>query len=222
MDIPNNWTFCDKSIAEGFDEHVQEQLPWYKLVTEAVSHIARHYIPQGGVVYDIGASTGNMGRALHTCLLARHATLYAVEPSSEMVEQYKKSGATGHVYQCNAEDAPYDKHDLSICFLSVMFMPVSTRAAFLRRLFSLCNDGGAMVIVDKVETPSGYPGTVLRRLTMDWKIRNGASPADILKKELSLAGYQRPIDPLTVLPDGAQQFFQLGEFCGWVIEKRSK
>ncbi|WP_321900045.1 hypothetical protein, partial [Paraburkholderia heleia] len=43
--------------------HVHEQLPWYDLATETVVHFARHYIPNGGRVYDIGCATGNVGRA---------------------------------------------------------------------------------------------------------------------------------------------------------------
>ena len=35
--------------------------------------------------------------------------------------------------------------------------------------------------------------------------------------ELSLAGYQRPLDPL-MLPKAARTFFQVGEFVGWIIE----
>ncbi len=44
----------------------------------------------------------------------------------------------------------------------------------------------------------------------------GATPDDILRKELSLAGYQRPLHPL-MLPTEARTFFQLGEFAGWIL-----
>ena len=63
MKIPTEWTFKSSDVAEGFDNHVREQLPWYDLVTDGLRQLARHYIPQNGLVYDIGASTGNMGRA---------------------------------------------------------------------------------------------------------------------------------------------------------------
>jgi tRNA (cmo5U34)-methyltransferase len=55
----------------------------------------------------------------------------------------------------------------------------------------------------------------MKRLTMFWKLKNGAKAEDILNKELSLSGVQRPIN----IPKNAKQFFQLGEFKGWVIEK---
>ena len=45
MDIPTNWTFETSGVAQGFDRHVREQLPWYDLATNAILHVARHYIP---------------------------------------------------------------------------------------------------------------------------------------------------------------------------------
>ncbi len=90
--------------------------------------------------------------------------------------------------------------------------------AFLRRLLALTKPGGALVIVDKVQMPPGYVGTAFSRLTLQQKLAVGAAPEAILRKELSLAGYQRPLDP-RMLPDTARVFFQVGEFVGWIIEK---
>lgn len=57
----------------------------------------------------------------------------------------------------------------------------------------------------------------MRRLTMSWKLNNGARPEDIISKELSLSGVQRPLNPAVLGPD-ARQFFAFGEFAGYLIE----
>ena len=62
MQIPDSWTFKTDEVAQGFDSHVREQLPWYDALTQLVAMIARHYLPVGATAYDIGASTGNMGK----------------------------------------------------------------------------------------------------------------------------------------------------------------
>ena len=72
--------------------------------------------------------------------------------------------------------------------------------------------------MDKVQMPPGYVGTAFSRLTLQQKLAVGATPDDILRKELSLAGYQRPLDP-RMMPDTARTFFQVGEFVGWIIEQ---
>jgi tRNA (cmo5U34)-methyltransferase len=87
--IPHNWTFQNKGVARHFDQHVREQLPWYGLATNAVEHFGRHYIPKCGMVYDIGASTGNIGLALKETLDQRQANFIAIEESREMARQYK-------------------------------------------------------------------------------------------------------------------------------------
>jgi len=89
MQFPREWTFENTSVASGFDKHVREQLPWYDMVTGAVAHIARHYIPKGGLVYDIGASTGNIGQAIEETIVERKAKLVGIEASAEMCARYK-------------------------------------------------------------------------------------------------------------------------------------
>ena len=130
MDIPKEWSFAAPGIAAAFDNHVREQLPWYDLATGAVSQIARHFIPRGGVVVDVGASTGNIGRALAPTLAARGASLIALESEQEMAAQYK---APGRVVCTDAAafDFSAAAPDLVVCFLVLMFLRPGARAPLL-------------------------------------------------------------------------------------------
>jgi tRNA (cmo5U34)-methyltransferase len=214
LEIPRHWTFRSRAVAKHFNQHVRHELPWYDLATNAVAHFGRHYIPRGGVVYDIGASTGNIGLALRETLDQRGAKFTAIEESREMADRYQ---GPPELAVADAVTFEYQPFDFAVCFLVLMFLPVDTRATFLRRLQSLTKPGGALVIVDKVQMPPGYVGTAFSRLTLQQKLAVGARPEDILRKELSLAGYQRPLDP-QMLPPEARAFFQVGEFVGWIVE----
>jgi tRNA (cmo5U34)-methyltransferase len=214
LEIPKGWTFRSRKVARHFDQHVREQLPWYDLATNAVAHFGRHYIPRGGRVYDIGASTGNIGLALKETLDERQANFTAIEQSREMAERYK---GPPQLVVTDALWFDFQPFDFAVCFLTLMFMAVETRAALLGWWTELIKPGGALVIVDKVQTPPGYLGTAFSRLTLQQKLAVGAAPDAILRKELSLAGYQRPLDP-RMMPDTARPFFQVGEFVGWILE----
>lgn len=214
MEIPRNWTFEKADVAAAFDRHVREQLPWYDLATGAIAHIARHYIPVGGLVYDIGASTGNVGRALAETLKDRRARLVAIESAAEMVARYD---GPGEIAQADAVAYDYEHYDLGVCFLLLMFLPVSRRAAFVQRLRERIKPGGALIVFDKCEASTGYPATVLWRLTLAGKVSAGVDPAEIVAKELSLGGVQRPVTP-AVIGAGAIEWFRFGEFAGWLIE----
>lgn len=215
MQIPETWTFKNANVAEGFDSHVREQLPWYDLATESVSHIVRHYLPAGGVVYDIGASTGNIGRAIAAVLEERSARLIAVEESCEMADRY---AGPGEIICKPAQQVAYQPFDVAVCFLVLMFLPVGERKTLVDSLRRSLRPGGVIVVFDKVDPCCGYFGSVLRRLTMRWKLTNGATPDAIVAKELSLSGIQRPINP-AILGADAKLFFTFGEFAGYIIEK---
>lgn len=214
---PGDWTFRNANIAQDFDAHVREQLPWYDLATGAVAHIARHYIPEGGLVYDIGASTGNIGKALSDTLERRKARFIAIEQSKDMVARYDGPGT---IVEADATDYDFERYDVAIAFLVLMFMVPGERGRFLKELTKRLKPGGALILFDKIEGRGGYLSTVLHRLTMAGKLAQGARPDDILAKELALIGVQRPL-PMRFMDyavPGAVEVFRFGEFAGWVIE----
>lgn len=213
--VPSDWTFRSANVARGFDAHVREQLPWYDLASGAVAHLARHYIPEGGRVYDVGASTGNIGRLIEESLQARHAEFIAIEAAAEMAELYD---GPGRLVIADARHVDLEPCDLVVLFLVVMFLPIADRESFLARLYASLRPGGALIVVDKSDDSCGYLATVLRRLTLAGKVATGCEPSEIIAKELSLAGLQRPIRA-SILPGNPQEFFRFGEFAGWIIEK---
>lgn len=215
FNIPSDWTFKNTEVAKEFDSHVRESLPWYDLVSGAVAFVARHYLPQSGLMYDIGASTGNIGKLLDTSLTSRNARLISIESSEEMRTHFE---AQGELVIGDCTSYSYEFFDVATLFLILMFLTLEQRQKLVEELYSKCKIGGAIIVVDKIETKSDYLGTINRRLTLAGKVSSGVSAEQIIAKELSLAGMQRPLKDYE-LPVDAQQFFRFGEFAGWVIEK---
>lgn len=215
MKIPSLWTFDDPAVADGFDDHVREQLPWYDLVTDGLTQIGRHYIGNGGRVYDIGASTGNVGRALAPILRDRSAEFVAIEESPEMASRYR---GPGELVVGSVEDFEFSDFDLTVAMLALMFLRPSDVPTLIERLVSHIAPGGALVIVERMLPPSGYLSIVTSRMTLAAKASAGAPAEQIVAKELSLAGVQRPLDPRMLTAHGAVEWFRFGDFAGYVIE----
>ena len=215
MKIPSEggWTFENAEIAGAFDDHVREQLPWYDLATGIVAHLVRHYLPERGLMYDIGASTGNVSRSVLRTIEDRHATVIPIEPSQEMIDLYKGAGVP---VKSSAEDFDFQEFDVSVLFLTLMFVPVGERPSLISKLIGKCKPGGCVIIFDKTPPRGGYISTALSRLALAGKVATGLSADEILKKELSLSGCQRPFE--CNIP-GAVEVFRFGDFAGWVIEK---
>lgn len=213
--VPEVWSFERSDVAGAFDQHVREQLPWYDLVTSAVAQIARHYINPGGRVYDIGASTGNVGLALLPTLTQRGASLVALEQAEAMVDKY---AGPGQVIHTPAEIHEFQPCDLAVSMLALMFLRPADVPVVIDRVLASLNPGGAFVIVERTLPPHGYPSIVTSRLTLAAKAAMGASGADIVAKELSLAGVQRPLATTLLATYGAVEWFRFGDFAGYLIE----
>jgi len=216
MDIPEpgRWTFNNNTIAAEFDSHVREQLPWYDLATGVVKHYVRYYLPEKGVIYDIGASNGNIGRSIGALLDERTATLIALESSKEMCSKYN---APGHITNAKAQEHEYLEFDVLVAFLTLMFIPVSERRALIDIWKGKLKLGGAIIVFDKSCNLYGELGQATYRLTLAAKYEQGANPDEIIAKELSLSGIQRPIDERNDLI-GFEEVFRFGTFAGWVYQ----
>lgn len=220
MTIPKNWSFEGAEVAEGFDAHVREQLPWYDLATFATVHLARQFLYERAVVYELGASTGNLGRALEETIRDRKIRYVALERSEEMARRY--SAPMTELLVRDAREFEFLPCDLVIAFLVLMFVPPADRDALLRRIWSALRPGGALIVVDKSEPVGGYLGTALLRLALAAKHAAGTPASEILEKELSLAGVQVPFDFASLDDGDLAEFFRFGDFRGVVIRKRPR
>ena len=167
------------------------------------------------LVYDIGASTGNVGNAIRPTLEERGAQLVAIEGAHEMADRYV---GPGRLEIARAETFDYEPFDLAVCFLVLIFMRPDEARVLLQRLRSRIVYGGAIIVVERMLPPDSYMSIVSSRLTLAAKLEGGVSPAEIIAKEISLGGVQRPLSRDVLTDLGAVEWFRYGDFAGWVIE----
>lgn len=218
---PGGWTFEDAGLAASFGAHVREQLPWYEIATRVVLHVAQHYVRPGGLVYDIGAATGNIAAQLAPTCRLRGSRLVAIESAAAMCAAFAPVEGVDLV-QADATAMEFERFDVAICFLVLMFLPVGARRRLLADLMTQLRPGGVVILVDRWLRPlPPYVALCSQRLTLAEKRRAGAEPAAILDKEASLVGVQRPVDVALLdnieLP--AVELFRCGEFAAYIVER---
>jgi tRNA (cmo5U34)-methyltransferase len=216
--VPADWTFKNANVAQNFDQHVREQLPWYELATAIATHFGRHYMPENGLMYDLGASTGNITKALRKEIELRKVTAISIDNSAPMEKVFQ---GVGRFELADIREYAYQPYDFCTCFLVLMFLSREQQISVVNNLVDQLKPGGALVIFDKTDDFDGYLSTVVHRLALAGKVATGVPSDAIVKKELSLAGVQRPIDSDWLMyTKGAKEIFRFGEFAGWVITKR--
>jgi tRNA (cmo5U34)-methyltransferase len=220
-ELPGRWTFEDAGLAASFGDHVREQLPWYDIATRLVLHVAQHYVRPGGLVYDIGAATGNVAAQLAPTCRLRGSRLVAIESSAAMCAAFVPVEGV-ELVEADAATYVFEPFDVAICFLVLMFLTPAARRALVLELVSKLRPGGCLVVFERWLRPlPPYLALCSQRWTLAEKLRAGAAPAAILAKEAALVGVQRPVDVglLHELGLGAVELFRCGEFAGYVVER---
>lgn len=169
-------------------------------------------------MYDLGASTGNITKALESEITKRKVTAISLDNSAPMGDVFR---GVGQFEIADIRTYEFQPYDFCACFLVLMFLqPVQQRAVF-QRLAENLRPGGALVIFDRTAIFNGYLGQVVNRLTLAGKVATGVPAESIVKKELSLAGAQRPISPeyLGFAEEGVAEIFRFGDFAGWVLTR---
>jgi tRNA (cmo5U34)-methyltransferase len=139
-----------------------------------------------------------------------------VEESQEMADRW---WGPGDLLVKPVQEVDLVEADVIICNLVLMFLRPDEQGEVLAKLHRAIKPGGVLILVERMLPPSGYLSIVTSRLTLNAKLAGGISPEEIVRKELSIAGSQRPIDARILQAHGATEWFRFGDFAGWVIEK---
>lgn len=223
-ETPPAWSFKNDQVAKKFEDHVREQLPWYDPLSRFIADLAVSFLPTGGTVYDIGASTGNITKLLASDIEAKKAKAISVEPSHQMAHEWHGAGS---LVVIDAERINYnrDRPDVAVMFLMLMFMRPAERELFLRDICKAITPGGALLLVDKGYLRVPQAQVACKAAQLAGKRRDG-TPADAyVTKELSLRGEQRPTDQRAVYDiaesEGfvVEEIFRFGEFYGVLAVK---
>ena len=217
--IAEDWSFKSDDVAQSFMDHVRGQLPFYDLVTKSICKIARNFIKENYLVYDVGCSTGNMAIELKPLLEKRNALYCGLDNSPSLLSLNKLSKHPNmNFIEQDVCDYEYQKFDFCIVNLTLMFLDPEKREVLIQTLRQKCKKHGAIVITEKIYPPDGFYSTINNRLLWNWKMENNTAE-DVIKKELSLEGIQVPLmrDELK----GFSEWFRFGDFSSYIYIKEA-
>lgn len=142
----------DESVASVFDDMLERSIPFYKEQIDLIAHFASLHLKEGGLVYDLGSSTGNALFALHS--LSPQSQLVGIDSSSAMCERaLLKAQAYGSNARFICEDFltfSFDPCDVVIASWTMQFVRPLMREKMIKKIFESLKSGGVFLMSEKV------------------------------------------------------------------------
>jgi tRNA (cmo5U34)-methyltransferase len=184
--------FSFAAHARGFDQHISTSIPGLEDLRTKCVGLSRRYVQNGSIVVDIGCSTGALLRSFRNeNQPARPSVNYVgIDTEPSFYEQWQK-GCTDDVRfeVCDARSFDgFENMSLACSHFTMQFIPERDRLSLLRQVHNGLNEGGALVIAEKVLAESAEFQDILTFSYYDFK-RQSYSAEEILDKERSLRGH---------------------------------
>jgi len=196
--LPGEWRF-DHEVAKDFDQHVRKSVPFYDQVQDMVVEMSEWFVRDGMAVYDLGTSTGETILQLQR----KHAgkkdlRFIGVDNSLPMLEKARTKCAGGNVqllHQNLSALSELPDAGLVTAIYALQFLPLSERRRVLERVHRDLQEGGAIVMVEKIRGETSLFEDMWLELYWDMKKKSGLNAEQVLSKARSLRGV---LVPLTV------------------------
>lgn len=198
------WQFTPE-VVDVFPEHVRASVPFYDAIQDLVAEASDWLLPEGGLLADLGASTGTTvariaGRHPHRRL---RAVLYDVEQTMlDRAGENLSDAPVDHVDYVRAriQDAPlrHTEADLTVCLFTLQFLPLRDRVAAMRNARLSATETGALIVAEKVRPTDSRWAELANDASHDWKAAQGITDAAIRAKARALRGVLTP-HPQTTL-----------------------
>lgn len=191
-----SWTF-EGDICHTFDDHVAKSVPLYNEGHQIIVWLARYFLSENSICYDIGSSTGVLIEKLNK-QIKKDINYIGIEPSKGMYDYAtSKFKNLTNINFINSDilEINLEKNDLVISYFTLQFIKQVNRQDVVNKIYNSLNVGGAFILYEKTRDNNPKFNDILAQLYIDFKTSNGYSDEEILAKQRSLIGV---MDPNTV------------------------
>ena len=180
----------DDTVVAVFDDMVRRSVPGYEAMIQMVGLLVRTYGQDNTNFYDLGASTGAITLAIALNNKSKNNKFIAVDNSQEMVKQCKENLTSKidnlAVICSDINDINIENASIVVLNLTLQFVKVEKRSVLINRIYQGLNQGGILIVSEKIHFDNQQKQDSLIKLHMDFKRANGYSELEISKKRQSL------------------------------------
>jgi tRNA (cmo5U34)-methyltransferase len=190
----SNWNFSG-NVPQNFDKHISKSIPLYEESHYIGLLISDFFIPENGLVCDIGCSTGTFLSSLADRHSKKKFKLNGYDEIPGMVKIAKKNCSKNSKINIIKEDVLKIKLknlNYITSFFTIQFIHPSKRQKLFNNIYNGLEWGGGFLFFEKVRAPDARFQDMTNQIYTEIKINNGFSDSEIINKTRSLKGVMEP------------------------------
>jgi len=225
------WEF-DGAVAAVFGDMLRRSIPEHDVMRELVFDVGSRFVRPGTYVVDLGCSKGD-ALAPFVTAFGDNNKYVGVEVSKPMLgaarKRFREAIERGLVTIEDLDlrrDYPSVDASLTLCVLSLQFVPIDHRQRVLSDAYAATVSDGAFVLVEKVLGATTTLNSMMIDLYHARKKRAGYSAEEVERKKLALEGVLVPVtarwNEELLRSAGFREidcFWRWMNFAGWIARK---
>ena len=186
----------NENVARVFPDMLRRSIPGYAASIEAIGSLAARYVRAGTTCYDLGCSLGAATLAIRHGIQQPCCRVVAVDSSSAMVERCREVIAEDDrqngpetqvdVAEQDIREVHFENASMVVLNYTLQFIDLADRDALLSRIYDGMNDGGLLVLSEKVVDEDAHMEALLVDLHEEHKRRNHYSALEVARKRAAL------------------------------------
>lgn len=198
LPVTERWVF-DESVTSVFPDMLRRSIPQYEVMRQAVFDLGRRVVLPATSIVDLGCSTGDsLGPFVeHFAERNRYLGVEVAAPMLAVSAQRFASEIAAGMLQLLDMDLrlryPDVQASLTLCVLTLQFIPLEYRQRILRAIYASTLPGGALIVVEKLSGTSAHLHQHFSDLYLAHKSANGYSQHEITSKQCALENVLVPL-----------------------------
>lgn len=186
----------DDKVAQVFPDMLRRSIPGYAASIEAIGSLAARYVRAGTNCYDLGCSLGAATLAMRQGISEPGCRIVAVDAAPAMIERCRLVVAEDtdppglmtdvDLVLGDIRDVEFLNASMVVLNYTLQFVDFADRDALLRRICKGMNEGGILVLSEKVVDEDPHMEELLVDLHHEHKRRNNYSALEISRKRAAL------------------------------------
>ncbi len=186
----------NENVARVFPDMLQRSIPGYAASIEAIGSLAARYVRSGSNCYDLGCSLGAATLAMRQGIAQPACRVVAVDTAPAMIERCEELVAEDDrlngpetqvdVVQADIREIEIVNASMVVLNYTLQFVEPSDRDPLVRRIFDGLNEGGLLVLSEKVVDEDAHMENLLVDLHHEHKRRNHYSALEVARKRNAL------------------------------------